>query len=493
MPTLEVRNLSMQFPAVRALDDVSLRFDPGEIHGVIGENGAGKSTLMRILSGLQIPTAGSVLIDGEAVHFRGVRNAESRGIAMIHQELNLIDELTVAENIYLGREPRRGIAIDRKTMRSDAARLLSKVNAKFSPESNVADLSIAEQQLVEVAKALSLNAEIMIMDEPTAVLSEAEATALFALIRELRENGVAVIYISHRLQEVCDLCDRITVLRDGRIVGSFMGGECSPEVLADAMVGRPIADFFPPLSAIDTAERLLEVSDFCVEGWISGITFTVGRGEILGIAGLVGSGRTELCEAIAGIRRPRSGTLALRGHAVRFASVLDAKRAGVAYVSEDRKALGLLLALSVTDNLTLANLDSFSYFVDARTLRDAAERDKEKFDIRVGSLDDEVVFLSGGNQQKVSVAKWLETHPKVLILDEPTRGVDVGAKRQMYDIIVDLAKEGMGCIVVSSELQEIIGLCHRAIVLREGKLMGEVNRADMTEENLMRLAAGVGV
>lgn len=492
MPGLEVQDVTMQFPAVRALDGVSLSFLPGEVHGVVGENGAGKSTLMKILSGVQSPTSGSLLLDGSVVRLHGVRHALTLGIAMIHQELDVIDDLTVAENVFLGAEPRRGLVIDRGVMRSRTQSLLDRVGAVFSPSVMVGELSIAGKQLVEIAKALSHSAKYVIMDEPTAVLTERETESLFRLIGELRAQGVCVIYISHRLAEVEQLCDRVSVLRDGRLVATLDRGSFDQVSLARLMVGRELGDFYPPRRTSVPGDVLLRVTGAAVPGFVHGVDLSVRAGEIVGLAGLVGSGRTELCEAIVGARRLASGSVEVAGVACSLSSVRSSVRRGIAYVSEDRKATGLVLGMDVVENTTLASLRSFCKpFVSKRLERECAEKWVKELDVRAGDLRADVLFLSGGNQQKVAVAKWLETKPRVLILDEPTRGVDVGAKREIYNLIQRLADAGMACVVISSELPEIVGVCERVVVMREGRVAGELSGAEITEESIMLRAAGV--
>jgi ribose transport system ATP-binding protein len=474
------------------LDGVSVSFEPGEVHGLVGENGAGKSTLMRVLSGLQEPTSGEVLLEGRAVRLHGVRHALSLGIAMIHQELDVIDDLTVAENVFLGSEPRRFFVVDRATVRERTQALLDRVGATFSPSLAVAELSVAGKQLVEIAKALSHDARVLIMDEPTAVLTERETEALFRLIGELREQGVTVIYISHRLAEVERLCDRVTVLRDGRLVCTVGRGELSVAEMADRMVGRSLGDMFPPKERTTSSSPALGVSRVAVEGWVSDASLEVRPGEVVGLAGLVGSGRTELCEALVGLR-PFSGTVSLDGEPVQFRSPAQAMRHGVAYVSEDRKDAGLVLAMDCHENASLPSLRAISRLVvDRKAERALFEKWRQRLDIRVGDPQAPVLFLSGGNQQKVAIAKWLETTPRVLILDEPTRGVDVGAKRELYGLIHRLAADGMACLVVSSELPEIVGLCERVYVMREGRTVGLIQGEEVTEERIMALAAGVG-
>ncbi len=477
----------MEFPAVRALDGVSIAFEPGEVHGIVGENGAGKSTLMKILGGLLRPTSGQILIDGETATPTGVRDALKRGIAMIHQELNLVDELTVAENVFLGREVTKAGLLDRTKMVAETETYLGQVHASFPATSKVGELSIAGKQLVEIAKAVSVNASILIMDEPTAVLSEPEAESLFALISKLKVRGTTILYISHRLAEVCAICDRITVLRDGALIATVGAKDARPAAIADLMVGRSLQDFYPPKLPAPTGNPVFEVLN------VRGASFSVRPGEIVGLAGLVGAGRTELAEAIIGVGARRdSGALRIDGLPCRVTGPKAAMRHGVAYVSEDRKGIGLHLSLNAIENMTLANLREYGRIVISREReRESALRWKKDLDIRASDLEAPIESVSGGNQQKISIAKWLETKPKVLILDEPTRGVDVGAKREMYNLIQKLAQEGMACVVISSELPEIIGLCHRALVMREGRIVGELEGGELTEESVMRLAAGV--
>lgn len=484
----------MQFPAVRALDSVTLAIEPGEVHGVVGENGAGKSTLMKILSGLQPPTSGQILLDGKSVRFSSIREALAGGIAMIHQELNLVEELTVTENVFLGREDVNFGVLNRPGMKARTQGYLQDIHASFSPDTKVGSLSIAGKQLVEIAKALAINTEVLIMDEPTAVLSEPEAEALFELVSKLKQKGVTILYISHRLAEVCRICDRITVLRDGKFVKTLNGADATPAELAGLMVGRPLGDFFPPKPPMPdpSLPAAMEVKDLHVAEHVHGVSLAVRPGEVLGLAGLVGAGRTELAEAIVGARPCFKGEIRVQGKPVSIRSPKNAMDHGIAYVSEDRKGLGLILNMNVIENLTLANLKAYGYLpVNRRAEADSTKKWVSSFDIRAGDLEAPILYLSGGNQQKVSIAKWLETQPKILILDEPTRGVDVGAKREMYEHIHKFAEDGLACIVISSELPEIIGLCHRAIVMREGRYMGEVSGDDLNEQTIMRLAAGV--
>lgn len=474
-----------------ALDRVSLAFEPGEIHGVIGENGAGKSTLMKLLSGVERPTSGEVLVEGRPVQWNGVRDSLANGVAMIHQELNLVGTLTVAENIALGREPGSFGVIDRRRARETATRWLAEVRAEIQPDAMVEDLSIAGQQLVEIAKALSYEARVLIMDEPTAVLSERETTALLDLMRRLRDQGTTVVFISHILEQLIEVCDRISVLRDGQFVATSPRGGCDEASLAKMMVGRELADYYPDKKPSWTDEVMLEVQGLQVPHHATDVSFRVRRGEIVGLAGLVGAGRTETAEATVGLRKG-TGRVTFAGQQVQFKNPRQSLAAGLAYVSEDRKGLGLHLSRSVGENVTLANLRAYGKLVLDRKKEEASVRDWIKdLQIKVAGPDVEVRTLSGGNQQKVSLAKWLDTKPRLLVLDEPTRGVDVGTKSEIYHLVRRLAAEGMTFLVISSEMPELIGLCDRAVVIRDGRTVGELTGADMTEEKMMMLVAGV--
>lgn len=493
---LEINDISKSFPAVRALDGVSFRLDEGEILGVIGENGAGKSTLMKILAGVQPADTGSLRLAGEEYAPRHVNEASAAGVVMIHQELNLVDDLSVAENILLGREIRRFGVIDRRAMVRRAEELLTEIGADIDPRRRVGDLPVAQQQLVEIAKALSQEARVLILDEPTAVLSERETTLLFKLVRRLRARGVAILYISHLLGEVRDLCDRIVVLRDGRVVAETTPEESDPGRLASLMVGRELTDVYPARRPPKDRQPRLEVRDLTVPGHAEGVDFEVAAGEILGIAGLVGSGRTEVAEAIVGLRRITRGELRLFGVPTRFRSPRQALREGVAYVSEDRKGRGILVDLPCVDNVTLANLEHYGRVLPNRRRERRSTREWiEKLDVRCPDAEAAIRTLSGGNQQKFAVASRLDARPTVLLLDEPTRGVDVGAKRELYHLISSLAADGLSCVVISSELPELIGLCHRIAVMRQGRVAGTVNVEDedaaSLESSIMRLAAGV--
>ena len=490
-PVIEIRRLVKVFPAVRALDDVSLAIREGEVHGVIGENGAGKSTLMKILSGVYQPTSGEILLRGEPVAIGSVHDAGARGIAMIHQELNLVDELSVADNIFLGRESTRFGFIEKRKQHDAARELLKRINSPLDPGRKVKTLSIAEQQLVEIAKALSTDARILIMDEPTAVLTERETKSLFDLIASLKREGVTVLYISHILPEVIHLCDRITVLRDGELVTTIPGEGASEAQLAGLMVGRPLSDFFPDRPAI-SEKTVIEVKGLTVPGVAEDCSFSVRAGEIFGFAGLIGAGRTELAEAIFGLRKRSRGSVLLRGEELDIRSPRDAVRRGIAYLSEDRKGRGLILNMGVTENTTLVSLRRYCKPFIARREEDVAtQQHVDRLRIKCGPLRVPIRTLSGGNQQKVAISKWLETSPEVFILDEPTRGIDIAAKREIYDLITKLAEDGRACIFISSELPELLGLCHRIAVMRAGRIEAILDGPATTEEEIMHYAAGV--
>ncbi len=491
-PILTINGVTKDYPAVRAVNNLTLSINRGEAHGLIGENGAGKSTLMKMLSGLEHPTAGSITFDGKPLNLCTPAEAMKLGIAMIHQELNLIGELSVADNIFLGRERTTLGLVDRGSAETAALKLLNQLGSNVSPRTRVNRLSIADQQLVEIAKALSCEARLLIMDEPTAVLSERETTALFRVINQMRlHQGVTIIYISHILPEVRRLCDRITVLRDGQYVKTVEPREADDAELARLMVGRDLGDLFPQ-RAPHLPDTVLEVRNFFVDGWVRGAGLDLHRGEIVGLAGLVGSGRTEFAEAIAGLRKRRSGSVSIIGEPADIRSPIDAIRHRIAYVSEDRKLRGLHLDLSITENSTLANLPTYGFPLLNRSARQAAaNQHAQKLGTRCSSVRQRVGSLSGGNQQKVALAKWLDTKPNVLLLDEPTRGVDIGAKQEIYQLIHGLAAEGKSILMISSEMPELIGLCHRILVMRNGRIVGSLPGERATESDIMHLAAGL--
>jgi ribose transport system ATP-binding protein len=493
LPLVEVRGISKGFPGVRALDEVSLRVGRAEVLALIGENGAGKSTLLTILAGVQPPDTGEILVDGKAVRFRGVEDALEAGIALIHQELNLADNLDLAGNIFLGREPRRLGLLDRAAMRREAAGWLAMVGLELDPATPLAELPIGRQQLVEIAKALSTRARLLIMDEPTSSLSAREADMLFRVVKELRRQGVSVIWISHRLGEVKELADRVVVLRDGRNAGEITDrGEIEHERMIRMMVGRDI-DRLARRPSHPPGDVVLAVRDLHTPAHPAHpITLEVRAGEIVGLAGLVGAGRTELLTTLFGVTPAGAGSVAVGGRSVRPRSPREAIAAGLALVPEDRKQQGLLLEMAVRENMSLVALwpESRAGFIDFAAERRLAAEMIPALAIKTPGDRQAVRFLSGGNQQKVVLAKWLAMKPTVLLLDEPTRGIDVGAKAEIYDLVHRLAGAGLAVLFVSSEMEEILTLADRALVMHEGRLAGELSRGDLTEENVMRLAAG---
>ncbi|MGD9864305.1 MAG: sugar ABC transporter ATP-binding protein [Pseudodonghicola sp.] len=489
-PTLALDAVTKSFGPVEVLHGVDLTLNAGEVHALIGENGAGKSTIMKILGGFLAPTSGRVLLDGQPAPYSTGPQAEAAGVIVIHQEFNLAPDLSVAANIFLGREINRGLRLDHAAMRGAAGDLLAQLDTTIRPDALIRDLSVPDRQMVEIAKALSRRARVLIMDEPSAALTHREVDALYAQVDRLRAEGVALMFCSHRLDEVERLADRITVLRDGAVVGRATRGGMTQDGMATAMVGRQLADIFPPKPSA-AGDEMLRVEGVTVPGRVENASLTLRRGEVLGIAGLVGSGRTELAEAIAGLRR-HNGRVTLMGQPLTIRAPADALAAGIAYLTEDRKEAGLLLTKSLTENLTLSALDRFGFRID-RTREAIAMADATRdFDIRAASPAMPAGALSGGNQQKLLLAKTMLTEPRIIIIDEPTRGIDIGTKQQIYRFVRRLADEGTGVIVISSELPELIGLANRVLVMRQGRIAGEVAGDRVTEENIVRLAMGLG-
>jgi ribose transport system ATP-binding protein len=484
-------DLAKRFGPVQVLFDVSLALRAGEVHALIGENGAGKSTLMKILCGYEQPSGGRVLIDRVATHLTGSADAEARGIAMIHQEFNLADDLSVAANIFLGREVRRGPILDVARMRERAEALLAELETPLSPRQRVADLSVPEKQMVEIAKALAREARVLVMDEPTAVLTARESQVLFRQIERLKGQGVAILYTSHKLEEVKAIADQVTVLRDGRKVITAPGGTLDVDTMARHMVGRDITDLFPPKTASGASEIVLDVDRLTVPGRVEAASFRLRRGEILGFAGLVGSGRTELMEGVVGLRAAH-GTIRVNGRPVAIHSLRQAARLGLAYLTEDRKGHGLLLDQRMRPNLTLLGLDRFAgLLIDEAGEDRALDNAIREFDIRAPDRQVRVGNLSGGNQQKLLLAKTMLVEPEIVIIDEPTRGIDIGTKQQIYGFIDRLARSGKSIIVISSEMAEVIGLSHRVIVMHAGRIVGELEGAAIGEEAIVRHAMGL--
>jgi ribose transport system ATP-binding protein len=491
-PLLEVRRVSKQFPGVKALRDVNLRLGRGEVVAVIGENGAGKSTLMKILAGVQEPDSGEILLEGRPVQIDSVRTAARHGIALIHQELNLADNLDIAANLFLGREPRWFGLLDKPRIRREAEPILRRIGLNFPPTALVSTLSIGQQQMVEIARALAAEARILIMDEPTSSLSQHETEQLYRVIRELRASGVSILYISHRLGEVKELADRVIVLRDGENAGELDRDEISHDRMVKLMVGRELARFYergthPP------GQPLLEVRALRTRAYPDcELSFAVRVGEIVGVAGLVGAGRTELLCALFGIDSVVDGEVFVDGRPLFARSPLDAVRAGLALVPEDRKQQGVFLEMAVRENLTLASLRRDQRFGFLNRAAEGRITNAMIRQLNVKTPDERqiVQYLSGGNQQKVVLGKWLALRPRVLLLDEPTRGIDVGAKQEIYRLMEQFAGEGMAILFASSEMEEILGMSDRALVMHQGRITGELSRTELSEEAVMRLATG---
>ena len=498
-PILQMRGISKTFPGVKALNDVQLTVYPGEVHSLMGENGAGKSTLMKILSGAYTADpGGEILVNGKPVHITGPLSAKAHGIAIIYQELSLSPNLTVAENIYLGREARRGFAVDRASMFSGCNEVLTRLGATFGPRTLVGDLSIAERQMVEVARAIHAHSKILVMDEPTTALSSRETERLFDLIRRLKNEGLAIIYISHRMAEVYELSERVSVLRDGTYVGTLPREKIKPESIVHMMVGRDLSSFYKKEhTGGSRGPVVLEVNGLSDGKRVKNGSFTLHKGEVLGLAGLVGAGRTELARLIYGAEPHSAGTIRLNGKEVAFKGPAEAIDTGIVYLTEDRKAQGLFLDMTVGENINLGVIGrdaAAGAWLDRGRARQRSLAAIKAMTIRVPGPDFPVGALSGGNQQKALISRLLETQPKVLILDEPTRGVDVGAKSEIYRIIDDLAKSGAAILVISSELPEVVGIADRVVVMREGETVGEVGGdtgVAINEQNIMALATGV--
>jgi len=490
-PVLEVSGIRKSFFGVEVLKGIDFDVRPGEVHGLVGENGAGKSTLMKIIAGVQPADEGTVHYRGDEVRYAHPRQAMDEGIVTVFQEFTLLPERTVAQNVYLGREPRRGGFVDRKAMIRRTSELLTDLGVSFiDPQARVGSLTVAEQQIVEIVKALSFDAQVISMDEPTAALSDREVELLYAIIRRLTSRGVAVIYVSHRLKEIFDLCDRITILKDGALVSTDETGALTTDELVRRMVGRSIQSYYP--DAVDgtvVGEPRLEL-DGCGNAFVDGVSLTLRAGEIVGIAGLQGSGRTELVEGIFGIDPFVRGELRVDGAPIRISSARSAVGAGLALVSEDRKAQGLALGQSVLDNTLLVIRSVFS--MRTATARREVPGVLSSLEVSSRGLDQEVRFLSGGNQQKVVLAKWLLTQPQIVLFDEPTRGIDVGAKYAVYQLMRDLAAQGKAVLMVSSELPEVIGMSDRILVMHDGGLVAELP-AGAAEHEILGAATGATI
>ena len=491
-PLLRAEGIVKEFSGVRVLNQINVELQRGEIFGIIGENGAGKSTFVKIISGIYTPTAGQLYLDGQPVQVRTPIAAKKLGISMIPQEFNLVETLAVFENIFLGSEMRKGFLLDKRQMRARTQALLHELNTDIAPDAPLSQLSVAQKQMVEIAKALVHESKIVIMDEPTTVLTDYEIDVLYALMEKLKAQGVTLLYISHKLKEVKRICDRVMVLRDGELISIDPLAALDVHEMARRMVGRELSQIFPAKS-VPSDETVFQVDQLHVDNLLYDISFDLKKGEILGFAGLVGAGRTELAETILGVRQKRAGHFTVKGQPCQLNAPGDAVKQKIGYLSEDRQGRGIVLNFDIPSNITLISLKKYApLLIHKARERAQAQRYIQKFDIRAAALTAQLQFLSGGNQQKVYLAKWLDTDPEILILDEPTRGIDVNAKREIYHFIHALAEGGIACILISSEIEEVIGLCTRVVVMREGRITGILSGAELTEEEIMYHATGLG-
>ncbi|SCW47791.1 monosaccharide ABC transporter ATP-binding protein, CUT2 family (TC 3.A.1.2.-) [Rhizobium mongolense subsp. loessense] len=496
-PVLSIHGVTKHFGAVKALTDVDFTLERGEVHALCGENGAGKSTLMNIIAGVLQPSEGEIRVDGKVVRISSPAAAQSLGIGLVHQEIALCPDATVAENMFMAATNRRRAPfMNYRALERDAQAVIDRL-AAINVRRKVADLPISSQQLVEIAKALTLDCRVLILDEPTAALTETETRQLFAIIRDLKANGISIIYISHRMAEIFSLCDRVTVFRDGRYVCTDRIADITPDDVVRRMVGREITQLYPDkLGAHDASgEAILEADNIGDGERFHDVSFDLRKGEILGIGGLIGSGRTEIAEGICGLKTRSAGTVRLHGKAQSIRSYCDAVKAGIVYLSEDRKGSGVFLEMSIAQNISVLDLKSLTNpigLLNRRAEAALAENFARRLAVRMGGIEAPVKSLSGGNQQKVALAKQLAVKPKVILMDEPTRGIDVGAKTEIHRLLRELARSGVGIIVISSEMPELLGLCDRVLVVREGRIAGELGVDEMTEEAVIRLASGVG-
>ena len=492
---LELRGITKYFPGIKALDGVDLNIRPGEVHALIGENGAGKSTLVKILTGVHEPTAGQILYQGREMQFRNALEAQAAGITAIHQEASMFPELSIAENIFMGHHLKAGGGLrnlDWRGMRKKTSVLLEQIDLDLHPDTLIRNLGVAQRHMVEIAKALSIDARVVIMDEPTSALTLREVEDLYKIIRRLREEGKAIIFISHKFDEITEIADYFTVLRDGRYIGEGKVSETSVDRIVTMMVGRSLDQMFPKSQA-EIGEKILEVRNISQPGFFKDISFDLHKGEILGFFGLIGSGRTEVMRSIFGIEHLHKGSVSVNGRPVHIRNPKDAINLGIAYVPEDRQTQGVILDMDLSKNITLPQLDSISPWgrIDRRRERSIAQEYGSMMEIRSSGWNVNANTLSGGNQQKVVLAKWLATRPAILILDEPTKGIDVGTKAAVHKFVSDLATEGLGVILVSSELPEVLGMADRIIVMHEGRITQEFTRDEADSEKIIRAATAV--
>lgn len=489
---IEMKGIDKSFGTNQVLKDAGFVLGDGEVHALMGENGAGKSTLMKILTGVYTKDAGTVLVDGKEVNYKNPQEAEKAGIVFIHQELNVLFDLTVEENLFMGKEIKKGFGFcDQKAMRKKAEEALARLGVKISPAEVMSNLSVGQQQMIEICKALMVDAKVIIMDEPTAALTQSETVVLFEVIQSLRKSGVSIVYISHRMEEIFELCDRISVLRDGTYVGTRNIPETNMNEIVKLMIGREIGERYPERHC-EIGDTVLKVTGLTKKGVFENVNFEVKAGEVLGVSGLMGAGRTEIMQAVFGNLPYESGQIEINGKTVHIKSPIQAMRSGIGFITEDRKVEGLMLEESIEKNISLANLPIISknFVINNKKERELVKKGIEELHIRCFGPQHECNNLSGGNQQKVVFAKWVYTDPKILILDEPTRGVDIGAKKEIYTIINELAAKGVAIIMVSSELPEVLGMSDRVMVVREGSVRGIISRQEANQENIMTLATG---
>lgn len=488
---LKAVDIIKEFSGVRVLDRINLELAPGEVLGIIGENGAGKSTLIKIISGIYQLTSGSLHLGGDRVDIKSPLAAKRLGISTVPQEFNLIGQMTVFENIFLGSELAKGPLLAKKAMRARTAELLAELNSDISPDALVGSLGVAQKQMVEIAKALVHDSKILILDEPTTVLTKPEVALLFSRVRDLTAKGVAVIFISHKLHEVSEICDRVLILRDGEQISLTPTSELDEQEMALRMVGRELTQLFPE-KAVPGEETALKVDRLTVPGCVEEVSFEIKKGEVLGLAGLLGSGQTETAEAIMGLLRMSGGRIEIDGRVMDRISPQNSIQAGIAYVSEDRQGKGLILSFDIPANITLSTLANYGrLLINKKAERAKSDQYVKRFDIKAASLLSELQYLSGGNQQKVYLGKAMDVEPKILILNEPTRGIDVNAKSEIYHFVNALAATGIACLIISSEMEEIIGICSRVLVMREGRITGQLSGEAINEESIMLYAAGL--
>jgi ribose transport system ATP-binding protein len=492
-PLISVKRLSKSFPGVRALHEIQFELVAGEVHTVMGENGAGKSTLMKILAGVYTRDSGEILCDGQPVNFASPREAQAMGVCIIHQELQLMNHLSVAQNMFIGREPRGrlGLFLDEEKLNAQAGDIIARMHVNLDPRALVGTLTVASQQMVEIAKALSFDSRVLIMDEPTSALNDAEIAELFRIIRELKNRGVGIIYISHKMDELKQISDRVTVLRDGEYVATVTARDTSVESIIGMMVGRALTDAAPSQSVAGAGEIALEVKNLNAGPLVRDVSFVLRKGEILGFAGLMGAGRTEVARAVFGADPIESGEIVVKGAKATIRTPADAVARGIGYLSEDRKRFGLATGMDVESNIVMSNLGkflSFNVFLRRNQIRRTAAHFINLLAIRTPSATQEVRLLSGGNQQKIVIAKWLERDCDVLFFDEPTRGIDVGAKSEIYKLLRSLADQGKAIVMISSELPEVLRMSDRIVVMCEGRITGELSATEATQERIMQLA-----